>query len=442
MPTDHKASLGRIDCYEILKTIGLGGSSIVFEALDTRLERIVAIKVLMKRDGLDVKSRDRFKRGVLAAAGVAHPHVVSILAMGEQKTAPYVVSEFVRGRTLARAIQLDGALPVEMIIRVTHQILLGLCEIHDKDLVHRDIKPDNIILRHPDELVKIADFGIAKTSEESGLTRTGEVNGTPEFMSPEQAEGRKSLDRRSDLFNLGAVIYAMAAGHSPFKAPTQLASMRSVCDDTPQPIQELNSEVPDWLANSIAWLLEKDPDDRPQHAHEIVHWFEDHGTAIPSRDYSTALSRVRRFGSPRRMLYLIFMIAFCISELFATNIVATSYEKSHDFLVLYIKRHGILDVQVDDPAVVFEVNFMFSGRADRSKSQPQFHQVGSFRRRLPPDLFFVQGFKDGELVYSNEVHIKPSQVHLLKVNTSEDHLASNERERGSDSKLEDQSLMR
>ncbi len=213
-------------------------------------------------------------REAQAAAAISHPHIVTIHAVDENKL-PYLVMEYVAGQSLQEKLEKTGSLQVTEILRIGQQIAEGLAAAHKQGLIHRDIKPANILLENGVERVKITDFGLARAVDDVAITRTGEISGTPQYMSPEQAKGER-VDQRSDLFSLGAVLYAMCTGRSPFRASNLAAVVRRVCDDVPRPIEEVNEAIPTWLCEIIDCLLEKDPDNRIQKASEVADLLEAH----------------------------------------------------------------------------------------------------------------------------------------------------------------------
>tara|TARA_R110002111_G_scaffold257026_1_gene324946 strand:+ start:87924 stop:92234 length:4311 start_codon:yes stop_codon:yes gene_type:complete len=267
-PANDPDLLGTLGEYQIQEVIGQGGMGIVFRALDPKLNRIVAIKVMSPLLAVNPNARKRFLREAQAAAAVSHPHIVTIHAVDEDKL-PYLVMEYVVGQSLQEKLDKVGSLSMTEILRIGNQIAEGLAAAHKQGLIHRDIKPANILLENGVERVKITDFGLARAVDDVTITKTGEVSGTPQYMSPEQAAGNR-VDQRSDLFSLGAVLYAMCTGRSPFRASNLVAVVRRVCDDTPRPIRDVNEEIPDWLIEIIDCLLEKRPDDRFQTASEVA----------------------------------------------------------------------------------------------------------------------------------------------------------------------------
>jgi eukaryotic-like serine/threonine-protein kinase len=245
------------------------GMGIVLRAFDEKLHRVVAIKVLAPLLAGSAAARQRFVREARTAAAVAHEHVVGIYAVEDAGTVPYLAMQFVEGRTLQEKLDRTGSLPLPETLRIGVQVAEGLAAAHKHGLIHRDIKPANILLENGVERVKITDFGLARAADDASLTQSGVVAGTPAYMSPEQAEG-KQVDTRSDLFSLGSVLYAMCAGHPPFRAESAVAVLRRVCDDTPRPLREVNPAVPAWLEALVAKLQAKKPADRFASAAEVA----------------------------------------------------------------------------------------------------------------------------------------------------------------------------
>lgn len=266
-PADNPEALGRLGRYEISEVIGSGGMGIVLRAQDDRLNRLVAVKVLAPAVALHSTARKRFLREAQAAAAVGHPNVVTIHSVDEDRL-PYLVMEFVDGITLQQRLDTDGFLQLNQILRIGVQVAAGLAAAHAQGLVHRDIKPGNILLENGMERVKITDFGLARAADDASVTREGTVVGTPEYMSPEQARG-ESVDQSSDLFSFGSVLYTLATGRPPFRADSSLGVMRKITDDTPTPIRELNPEIPDWLVTVIDRLMSKDKTARFSSAEDV-----------------------------------------------------------------------------------------------------------------------------------------------------------------------------
>lgn len=272
-PTDDPERLGRIGHYEIAGVIGTGGMGIVLKAFDASLNRYVAIKVLAPHLASSAAARRRFAREAQAAAAVVHENVLAIHGVDAANGLPYLVMPYIRGTSLETRIQKDGPLPVIDVLRIGMQAAAGLAAAHAQGLVHRDIKPSNILLTDGISRVAITDFGLARTVDDASLTRTGVIAGTPQYMSPEQARG-EAIGRRSDLFSLGSVLYAMCTGHAPFRAETSYAVLRRITDVQPRNVQEINAEVPRWLAAIIAKLHQKDPAERFRSAGEVAQLLE------------------------------------------------------------------------------------------------------------------------------------------------------------------------
>ena len=221
--------------------------------------------------------------------------------------------QFVKGRSLQEKLDRDGPLGLKEILRIGMQVASGLAAAHAQGLVHRDIKPANILLENGVERVKITDFGLARAASDPGLTRSGTIAGTPNYMSPEQARG-ETLGPRSDLFSLGGVLYAMATGEPPFAADSAYAVLRRVCDDAPRPIRELNPETPAWLAETIGRLMAKSQERRFATAEEVAELLrgrlaELQGAAQPAAPARSPDSTVRR-RVPWVALALASLVAF------------------------------------------------------------------------------------------------------------------------------------
>jgi serine/threonine-protein kinase len=268
-PSDHADSLGRLGGYEILQVIGRGGFGVVLKALDTSLRRIVAIKVLSPSLAANASARRRFVREARAAAAVVHEHVVAIHAVADQHEPPFLVMQYIEGKTLQERLDKSGPLAVREVLRIGMQTAAGLAAAHAQGLVHRDIKPSNILLENGVERVKLTDFGLARAMDDASVTQSGVIAGTPQYMSPEQARG-ESIGHRSDLFSLGSVLYAMCVGHAPFRASTTMGVLKRVCEESPRPLREVIPELPEWLARIIDKLLAKRPEDRCQSAREVA----------------------------------------------------------------------------------------------------------------------------------------------------------------------------
>jgi WD40 repeat protein/serine/threonine protein kinase len=274
-PSQKPGSLGRLGHYEIRGVVGRGGMGLVLEGYDEKLHRVVAVKVLAPALASSGAARQRFVREAQAAAVVAHDHVIDIHAVEDAGPVPFLVMQFIDGVTLDDKIKQDGALPVKDILRIGMQAALGLAAAHKQGLIHRDVKPGNVMLENGIQRVRITDFGLARAVDDASLTQSGVVTGTPLYMSPEQARG-EALDSRSDLFSLGSVLYVMCTGRPPFRAENTMGVLKRVCEDIPRPIREVNPDVPTWLEAIVAKLHAKDPAQRFQSAAEVADLLSQH----------------------------------------------------------------------------------------------------------------------------------------------------------------------
>ena len=273
-PTDDPAMLGRIGGYEVVGLLGRGGMGAVFKAFDRSLNRYVAIKLLLPHVVANGAARTRFAREAQAAAAVVDDHVMPILAVDSWQDVPYLVMPYYRGRTLHHRLSDQGPLAVREILRIAHQSASALAAAHDQGIIHRDVKPGNIFLDSGIDRARLMDFGLARAVDDAALTRTGVLAGTPQFMSPEQVRG-ESLDPRSDLFSLGAVLYAMCTGKAPFRAESSYAVLRMITDHQPNSIREANAEIPEWLEEIAMRLMAKAADDRFASAREVADLLEE-----------------------------------------------------------------------------------------------------------------------------------------------------------------------
>ena len=250
--------------YSLEGEIGRGGMGVVYRAHDEKLKRTVAVKVLPPELAFRRDIRARFVREAETAARLSHPNIVPIHTVGESDDLVYFVMGYVDGESLSVRIKRRGRLSIEESRRIMRETADALAAAHQQGVIHRDVKPDNILLEGTRGRVMVTDFGIAKAlSAEGGtLTDTGIAIGTPAFMSPEQAAGERVIDGRSDLYSLGIVAYQMLAGELPFQAPTVPGLLMKQIGTPPVPIDRLRPDAPDDLALTVMRCLEKDPEDR------------------------------------------------------------------------------------------------------------------------------------------------------------------------------------
>jgi tRNA A-37 threonylcarbamoyl transferase component Bud32 len=254
--------------YRLESKLGSGGMSTVYLAQDEVLDRPVALKLLHQEISDDAAQLERFRREARAAARLSHPNLVGVIDAGEDQGRPYIVFEYIEGDTLKRRIETEGDLPVDEAVAYAIEIGRGLTAAHARKLVHRDVKPQNVLI-DPDGRAKVTDFGIARSLEAKGLTATGRVLGTTDYVSPEQAMG-EDVDERSDVYSLGVVLYEMLTGEVPFEAETQVGvAMKHVNDPMPD-VQVKRPDVSAALALVIDRATTKDPRDRFGSVAEMV----------------------------------------------------------------------------------------------------------------------------------------------------------------------------
>ena len=258
--------------YLIESEVGRGGMAVVYRATDVRLHRTVAIKVLPPDVAFNADVRARFIREAQTAAQLNHPNIVPIYAVDDKDggSLVYFVMAYVDGESLGVRLNREGAWPVERTIRVLRDVADALAYAHARGVVHRDIKPDNILIDRASGRPMVTDFGIARAAAgDVRLTVTGVAVGTPAYMSPEQALGEREVDGRSDLYSLGVVAYHMLSGDTPFKAANTPAMLVKHVSERPRPVRERRPEVPAYLAVAIDRALAKRPDDRWSDAAEL-----------------------------------------------------------------------------------------------------------------------------------------------------------------------------
>jgi tRNA A-37 threonylcarbamoyl transferase component Bud32 len=270
-PPEAPGMLGRFGHFDVVRVLGRGGMGVVFEAIETCLQRRVAVKVLDPTLARDETARKRFCREARAAAAVTHENVVVIYFVDETEDGlPHLVMQYVPGETLQERLDRDGPPPLAEAVRIGQQVADGLAAAHAQGLIHRDVKPANILLpAAPRGSVRLTDFGLARAAEDAKLTQTGFAPGTPQYMSPEQARG-EPIDHRSDLFSLGGVLYALVTGRAPFSGSSAYLILRQVTEEQPAPVRDVNPAAPEWLEAVIERLLAKNPEDRYQSAAEVA----------------------------------------------------------------------------------------------------------------------------------------------------------------------------
>ncbi len=265
--SDDGRFLGTLDGIPIRSVVGQGGMGVVLRAHDAALNRELAIKLLSPMLASIGTSRQRFFREAQAAAAVVHPNIVPIYAVSEDSKLPYLSMPYVSGGNLQQLIQRDGQQDLARVLSMGLQVAEGLSAAHAQGIVHRDIKPANLMLDGGGFRVMLTDFGLARALDDSTLTCSGMISGTPQYMSPEQASGR-TVDHRSDIYSLGAVLYALATGRPPVTGESSIEVLRRVGDTPPTPVVDLNESYPAWFDNLLAKFMAPEVDNRIQSANE------------------------------------------------------------------------------------------------------------------------------------------------------------------------------
>jgi eukaryotic-like serine/threonine-protein kinase len=282
----------------------------VYLAHDGELERPVALKILAENLAGDATFRDRFEREARLAARLSHPNVVRVFDVGESDGRPFIVMEYVEGDTLADELGRHGPLPPERAVDLALQICSGLEAAHTSGLVHRDVKPRNLLLR-PDGVLKIADFGIARAAESTRLTEIGTILGTAAYLAPEQAEGVEATPA-ADLYSVGAVLYELLTGRVPYTATSLVELLAKQQAGPPPPI----AGVPDWFELAVIRCLEPDPSERPSSAGELA------GELAPGLAPTIPLERgapgppALHVGSQRRRWGVVMLLALALVALY------------------------------------------------------------------------------------------------------------------------------
>ena len=266
------------DRYDILGEIGRGGMGVVYRARDQRLGREVAIKRLREELLGDEKTRERFEREARAVARLDNPHIVPVYDFGVEEGVPFLVMPYVEGPTLRERVEAEGPLSPDKTARLGQKLAGALEAAHEEGLVHRDVKSQNVLIdgKRP----RLTDFGIARLRERTRLTSTGEVLGTPAYMSPEQLEAG-DVDHRSDVYGLGAVLYECLSGRLPYEGENTMQLMYAIAEGKRAPLEETAPEVPSWLAQVVEKCLSEEPEERYESAEALAEALREGGKWPP-----------------------------------------------------------------------------------------------------------------------------------------------------------------
>jgi hypothetical protein len=285
--------------YELLELVGSGGMSSVWRSHDRLLDRTVAIKVLHEQFASDEEYVERFRREARSVAQLSHPNIVTVIDRGEDQSRQFIVFEFVEGENLKQLIRRTGPLPVRDAVQMALQMARALSFAHGRGLVHRDVKPQNVLL-NDDGQAKMTDFGIARSVDVQGVTITGTVLGTSEYISPEQARGEQ-VNALSDVYSLGVVLYELLTGSVPFRGENFVAiALKHVHEPAPD-VLELRPETPPRVAMAVERAMAKNPADRFQSMGELCSELEASLHDLdPASEEATMIARPAGRPEPRR----------------------------------------------------------------------------------------------------------------------------------------------
>ncbi|SRR5579883_31061 len=404
-PSSEPGSLGRLDHYEVLEVVGRGGTGVVLRARDTKLLRIVALKVLAAPLAVSGTARQRFAREARAAAAVRDEHVIDIHAVRDDAPVPYLVMEYIEGCNLEALLRKGGPLEVKEVLRIGMQVARGLAAAHQQGLIHRDVKPANILLENGVQRVKLTDFGLARAADDASLTQTGFIAGTPLYMAPEQAAG-EPIDARADLFSLGSVLYELCTGRPAFRAETTVAVIRRVCDETPRPIREVNPDIPESVCRVIERLHAKKPADRPATAREVAELL---AGLLADLQRPSSVSQVGNAPGPqerRKRAPWWFWAAALVGLIAGLGMgETTGVTDVRGTVIRLFAPEGTLVVEVEDPGV----NVTVDG------SDVVITGAGAKEIRLKPGQYKVEASKDGKVVRQELITVTRNGRQVVRI---------------------------
>jgi eukaryotic-like serine/threonine-protein kinase len=308
------------DRYELEELVGSGGMSSVYRAHDTLLERKVALKILHERYGDDEEYVERFRREARAVAQLAHPNIVTVIDRGEDGGRQFIVFEYIDGENLKQIVEREGPLALDEVVALGLEIARGLAFAHERGIVHRDVKPQNVLL-NGDGHAKVTDFGIARSLDvEKGVTQTGTVLGTSDYIAPEQASG-EVVSRETDVYSLGVVLFELLTGAVPFRGESFVAVALQHVSEPPPSVLERRPETPHRLASLVDSALAKRPEDRPT-MDELVAELEALRGGYTGGGQTAVIRRPRAAARRRRGTRLPLMLAALGALLLAAALAA------------------------------------------------------------------------------------------------------------------------
>ena len=352
-----QASIG--EHYKVEKPLGAGGFAVVYLVRDLNLKRRLAVKVLSPDLITSKTVLERFRREAETVAQLSHPHIVPLHFIGQKDDLLYLAMECIDGGSLVDRIEKEGKLPADDVVRITSEVASALAYAHKRGVIHRDIKPHNVLIEAETGRTLVTDFGIARTAEGSSLTASGMLVGTPAYLSPEQVTGAPT-DHRADIYALGVMAYEMLTGQPPFTGPTPTAVLMKRLSESPQPITKLRPDVPPALRDAIDGMLAQNPEERFQTAMDVVRAL---GGATPaSGGLRTSEFIVRRNQGKRRK----FMFGAAAGAAAAATIITV--------LMLSPGGQPAALPPVDDGMVLIPGGSYTIGSDDGPRSKP-VHQV-------------------------------------------------------------------
>ncbi|MDP3025144.1 MAG: protein kinase [candidate division Zixibacteria bacterium] len=417
-----------ISHYKILEKLGEGGMGVVYKAQDIKLQRLVALKFLPPHIADSPEEKARFIQEAQSASALNHPNVTTIYGIEESSEGLFIAMEYIEGRTLKQTIEKE-TLSIKKVLDIGIQVCEGLTAAHKKEIVHRDIKSDNIMVTK-DGLAKIMDFGLAKLKGATKLTQTGSTLGTLAYMSPEQAQGEE-VEHRSDIFSFGVVLYELLTGKLPFEGEHQAAIIYSIINEDPQPIARFNNQVSAKLEDMVFKALAKDREERYQHADELL---ADLRREKKSLEYVKTAVATKPIESPKpaiAVLYLQNLSEKKGDEYFAagmTEDIITQLSKIGGLLVTSrsdVEQFKNKPVNLKEVANRLRVNYVMEGSVRKYgnkiritcqliKASDGFHAWADSYDRQMEDLFAIQADVAKEVAQALRVALAPPELAMIE----------------------------